>query len=148
MTKQAQQILQTGIGYRYESYMNSGVRNFTEVVTFETTELGNDDIFLTMCYLYHLKLDLRKHRGILISEITTAVSNYLSIPIELLEAIWVCSDIKGCFKQYGDWSASINNYTTVQFTDKYMLISDLGIDGCLIVYRQGTVLLSEGSNHA
>lgn len=147
MTKQAQQILQTGIGYRYESFMGSGVRNFTEVVTFETIELGNDDIFLTMRYLYHLKVDLRKRRNTLISEITNAVSHYLGISKDLLEAIWVCADVKSCFKQYGTWAASINNYTVVQFTDKYMLISDIGIDGCLIAYRRGTVILSEGNFH-
>lgn len=73
-------------GYRVESIIDYHERNLENIVTFETEELGNEDIFCTIKKLYDL--DCNK------DELISILSKEFDCKTDELCGVWLCNPDK------------------------------------------------------
>lgn len=121
-------------GYRNERAYGSGVRSLTEVVAFETKELGNTDIYDTLKRVYSVPLDLRVNRDKLNEQVFKWVENVMQASRRDINVIWVCYSLQSVITHYG---TSDNLIFNVRFNGDFLIISDLGDEGCLVAYKTG-----------
>lgn len=121
------------VGYRtLESSFNGIISLFKDVLEYETLELGNVDIYLTMRELYNIKLDLRWKRQKCNEIVMQFLRNkYRGIDIY---CVWLCSDIQDVKRLYARNGESI---IRVYLPDNALLVSNLGPDGKLYVIHKG-----------
>lgn len=117
------------VGYRtLESSFNSIVAPFEDVLEYETLELGNVDIYLTMRELYNIKLDLRwkcqKCNEIVMQFLR---NKYRGTGIY---CVWLCDDIQDVKRLYARNGEEI---IRVYLPDNALLVSNLGPDGKLYI---------------
>lgn len=119
-------------GFRSETCYGSGISCFADVLNYETKELGNVDIYLTMRDIYGIKLDLRKNKD----KLNDTVLLWLMLNLHVnhttdLSCVWLCSDVKNVSKYYGN-----ANLVRIDFskTQGWFIVSDLAAEGCLVVF--------------
>lgn len=124
----AQSIIRTGVGYR-NVYDTSGITDFATVLDFETGELGNKDIYLTLRNVFGYKLlDLRKSHKTLNMLVQQYICHYFMCGIDKLKCVWLCSTIAEVENMYG-----CEDIRQIFLPNEYMIVSDLGYDGVLVV---------------
>ena len=115
------------VGYRtLESSFNSIVAPFEDVLEYETLELGNVDIYMTMRELYNIKLDLRWKR----QKCNEIVMQFLRNKYRCtgIHCVWLCDDIQDVKRLYARNGEEI---IRVYLPDNALLVSNLGPDGKL-----------------
>ena len=118
-------ILSTHLGFRCETLYGAGVRDISEVVRYETTELRNSDIYLTCRDLYGISLDLRKSRKWLNEIVLYEIERRLKTPINQVECLWVCSEAREVVQVY-----NCRDIDCIEFKDTpLMVVSDMGREG-------------------
>ena len=121
------------IGYRtLASSFDSILVPFNEVLEFETKELCNVDIYLTMRERYNLKVDLRWNRD----KCNAVVRNFLKEKYKGLElfCVWLCESPYNVKELYAHGDEEI---IKVILPNNALLVSDLGYDGRLYIIHSG-----------
>ena len=121
------------IGYRTkDSSFNKILVPFKEVLEYETKELGNVDIYLTMRELYNIQIDLRwskdRCNNIIIGYIKQRFRN-----IEPL-CVWLCESQYAVKELYAKDNEEI---IRVILPGNALLVSNMGYDGKLYVIHSG-----------
>ncbi len=132
-------------GFRTESFSGSGVRDPMEVIEFEIKELCNTDIveFVQEEYGLLTHLDVENQIELIdichknIKEILETIKNYVLDyfkvdSVEELEAVWLAEyeRVKSFYndgEEDGIYEVSLNR--------KFLVLSDLDIDGALFVFK-------------
>lgn len=114
-------------GYRNPGFQGSGITDPIEVATFEREDLGNEDI-----------QDTLHDKKLIESRSFCAVLRYLEgmMGKGYTACVWVCPSVDDIIENYSydEPLQTVDRYT---FTD-YIVISNLGSDGLLVLYRAGT----------
>ena len=121
------------IGYRTQnSSFNSIVVPFKDVLEFETKELGNVDIYLTMRERYGLKIDLRwkkdKCNAIILEYFKKKYKGVVPL------CVWLCDSPYSVKQLYSHGNEPI---IKVILPDSAIIASDLGYEGRLYVIHSG-----------
>lgn len=113
------------IGYRIPGFQSSQVTDPVAIAIYENREFRNTDI---QAMLY-------KKRLIKSPTLREAVA-YLNRKKKdgYIGAVWVCKSKKECIRHYSDEDSPADSLERWSFTD-YVIISDLGDDGILVIYR-------------
>lgn len=132
LSRESQIILANGYGYRNDFAYGSGVDNIFEIIDFEVFELGNNDVFYTCRELYDLKLDIRKKK-----ECFQKIKLFLTsvFGTNKLYGLWLTSEDN--VRKYYDGNSApyISVYEIPKKYGEVLVISDLGVDGCLCVSK-------------
>lgn len=143
MTKECEIILKNGYGYRDDTVYGSGITNPIEIMSFEILELCNLDIPKTLNsqfkkYGYNFKTyDYKTEKKILEmvehnkQELLKLLIGYFNLNRLNVSAYWLCATKQDVKKIYnGDYP------TKYKFdNNNYIILSDLGIDGVLVVSK-------------
>lgn len=128
-------IMKEKAGYRYEDMYNSGIIDFAEVLDFETTQFGNDDIYESVSALYGIELK----NGTSPADVPEARENNESIldffkkklGTDTLYCKWLCVSKEDVICSY---DAPQEQVTRWVIPGKMMIASYiLGADGLLVV---------------
>ena len=121
------------IGYRtkYSSF-NKILVPFKEVLEYETKELGNVDIYLTMRELYNIQIDLRWSKD----RRNNIVLEYINKKYRGIEplCVWLCESIYAVKELYAKGNEEI---IRVILPGNALLVSNMGYDGKLYVIHSG-----------
>jgi len=122
------------VGYRNSGFQGSGITDPIEIAKWEHGEFQNEDIQYT---LFNKKLIKKRS----FSEALKFIGNMYSQGYT--RCVWVCSTVEDLVENYTyedeDPLEFVDRYT---FTD-YEIISDLGDEGLLVLYRPGSVEIEE-----
>lgn len=143
-------LIATGCGFRTDECSDDTYHTPTEILDFEINELYNDDIPDTLKKLYNFNVKN-------ITEIDNFIKKQLRSNYEL---IWLVSDpldaielYSSNHKRYSNLESAIHKstkepipVTKYLLPQKYLIISDIGIDGILIAYPVDTKLRSREIN--
>lgn len=133
----AQNIMQTRMGFRSESYSGSMVRDLKEVVSYELG-MGNNDIIKFCQEQYHLDVESPDEDSILAdrlyyeSGVWQVVKERLGDP-KGCDALWLTS-LKGVTGKY--LGGGNYDYDLYILPPRFMVLSDLGEDGILVAYKK------------
>lgn len=128
-------IMRERAGYRYDDMYNSGVIDFAEVLDFETTQFGNDDIYESVTALYGIELK----NGTSPADIPEARENNEAIldffkkelGTDILYCKWLCVSKEDVTNAY---EVSQENVARWVIPGKMMIASYiLGADGLLVI---------------
>lgn len=156
ISKQAQQILNSKIGYRYLDQIDDDYHYPKEIINFEINELGNTDIGDTMLKFYGFKFDQQLHGTCanpgVDSMMIQKLSNWLCEHSEDddFELVWVTATKKEALDGYSDLgdefsqgnSGHLEKWNFTGDPD-FKIISDLGSEGQLIAYTDSKVEVDE-----
>lgn len=121
------------IGYRtkYSSF-NKILVPFKEVLEYETKELGNVDIYLTMRELYNIQIDLRWSKD----RCNNIVIDYIKQRFRNIEplCVWLCESPYAVKELYAKDNEEI---IRVILPGNALLVSNMGYDGKLYVIHSG-----------
>jgi len=132
LSKECERMILNGFGYRSEAYSGSGERRVLEVVMYEITELGNNDIIETMTSLYgtdtHLWHEISDPYDY--NDFYLAMNHILlhKLPIPVNYALWLANR-DAVVELYG--TNLVQRYSVGQA----IVLSDLGHDGVLFGYH-------------
>ena len=125
-------MISTGQGYRNNS-ISSGVKSLSDIITYETCELYNEDIFDFMKKYYD---DYN------VDNLTTAdsvdytlqyLSTLLNTTVDNLKGVWLTTH-QDVLDVYCPDGCDVDIETVYIHEHKMIPISDLGRDGTLFVY--------------
>lgn len=152
ISKQAQQILNSKIGYRCLDQTDDDYHYPKEIINFEMNELGNTDIGDTMLKFYGFKFDNQLHGTCanpgVDSMMIQKLSNWLCKHSKSgdFELVWVTATKKQALDSYSDQDdmLSKNEAGRLEKWDfshdpDFKIISDLGAEGQLIAYTDENV---------
>lgn len=144
LSKEAEQVLETGIGYRCLDQATSDFGEYKPMDVFddEINNLGNEDIPDTIENLYHNKLIKPKDIDIFCKFILKSdYYNVIWLTSDPLDAVEYYSD---GYKRFDNLSSAIHNDGTSIPVNKYilpkkrLLLSDLGNEGQLFAYAENS----------
>lgn len=121
------------IGYRTkDSSFNKILVPFKDVLEYETKELGNVDIYLTMYERYNLNIDLRWG----IEKCNNIILDFFRKKYKGVEpvCIWLCKSIYDVEELYAKGNEEI---IRVILPDNAVMASNMGYEGCLYVIHIG-----------
>lgn len=121
------------IGYRTkDSSFNKILVPFKEVLEYETKELGNVDIYLTMRELYNIQIDLRWSKD----RCNNIVIGYIKQRFRNIEplCVWLCESTYTVKELYAKDNEEI---IRVILPGNALLVSNMGYDGKLYVIHSG-----------
>ena len=121
------------IGYRTkDSSFNKILVPFKEVLEYETKELGNVDIYLTMRELYNIQIDLRWSKD----RCNNIVIGYIKQRFRNIESlcVWLCESPYAVKELYAKDNEEI---IRVILPGNALLVSNMGYDGKLYVIHSG-----------
>lgn len=128
ISREAIRILASGIGFHSDDYSSLlGKNRPKDVIDFEINKLGNTDIpeFIASHYQDDCGKDVVK--------IDSVIKNLLHS--DYYSLIWLCATPCDVSKQnYADRFESIYQVNLPRNSAQYMLVSDLGQEGCLLAY--------------
>lgn len=127
LSKTAAQIVATNNGYRNDFLFDGNDHRILDVISYEHAELGNDDIFDFVKKIYHI--NIIKHPD----EFNTWLETIFQTSVDHLFGYWVTTK-DSCISLYTD--ALDDEITKLTLPTNYLILSDLSIDGCLIVTDQ------------
>ena len=121
------------MGYRTEdSEFDTVLVPFKKVLEYETKELSNVDIYLTMREKYGLHIDLRWNKD----KCNQIVLNYIYQRLKGVEpyCVWLCESPQDVKRLYSRGSSRL---LEVFLPDHAIIVSDLGFEGKLYVVSAG-----------
>ena len=121
------------IGYRTkDSSFNKILVPFKDVLEYETKELGNVDIYLTMRELYNIQIDLRWG----IERCNNIILDFFRKKYKGVEpvCVWLCKSIYDVEELYAKGNEEI---IRVILPDNAIMASNMGYEGCLYVIHIG-----------
>lgn len=127
LSKTATQIVTANTGYRNDFLFDGDDHQILAVIAYEHDELGNDDVFDFVKKIYHI--DIVKHPD----EFKAWLEKVFQTNVTNLFGYWLTSE-DNCIELYTD--ALDNEITKLTLPTNYLILSDLSIDGCLIVTDQ------------
>lgn len=127
LSSTALQIVAANNGYRNDFLFDGDDHQILAVISYEHDELGNDDIFDFIKKSYHI--DIVKQPD----EFKTWLETIFQIRVDHLFGYWLTTK-DNCIELYTD--ALDNEITKLTLPTNYLILSDLSIDGCLIVTDQ------------
>ena len=130
MSTAAKTIMHTRRGYRNEyDLCHARMDCFATVLAYETMELGNRDIYHTVKSYYGLdKLNLRQSRENINNIILNIFAEHFKCNPTTLKCCWMCAELEDAIRYYGN-----DDLKQVVFTSRFLIASDLGREGVLIV---------------
>lgn len=123
----AAQIVATNYGYRNEFLFDGHDHQILRVIAYETNELGNGDIFSFIKTNYHI--NIVKHPD----DFKAWLESVFQTTVDKLFGYWVTSQAS-CLDLYID--TVDDEITKLTLPSDYLILSDLSVDGCLIVTNQ------------
>ena len=125
LSKEAVELLRSGIGFRDDTCYGSGVENFSDIIAYETFTLCNTDILRKCRELYELNLDLRKKKE------------------SIQRILYYIYDYYKTDRIYAKWFGLRENVRVLYGSEisvyripiNSLIVSDLGYDGCLFVSK-------------
>ena len=118
-------MIQSKIGYRDDTAYNSGICNFSDILSYEVFELGNEDILRMFKNFYGLKINLRNKKKSIEKILNFCYNRYNS---KVLYAKWLTTK-ENVLELYGN---TISEYA---IPDDFLVASDLEKDGVLFVSK-------------
>lgn len=126
LSKSAEILISNNIGYRCDNTYGSGVKDFKDILHYETCELYNEDIYLTLTSLYGFDTNNE-------DDIIDFCKSKLNTNSKLV-AKWVCTSKEECIEIYCDEHITPEIEEFI-LPDNYLIVSDLSSQGQLIVYE-------------
>lgn len=127
LSKTAAQIVTDNIGYRNDYLFDGNGHQILDVIAYEHDELGNTDIFDFVKKMYHI--NITKHSD----KFKAWLETIFQTGVDHLFGYWVTTE-DSCISLYTD--TLDDEITKLTLPTNYLILSDLSIDGCLIVTDQ------------
>lgn len=131
LSKLTQNIVDTNIGYRNDYLFDGNDFLIMDVIEYEKNELGNDDIHDFIKSQYNIKP----------KDIKAWLESKFNTKVDKLYGYWLSSKL-GIDTYIDSFDDLI---TEIPLPDKYIILSDLGNDGCLIVSPKPKSELTENA---
>ena len=127
LSNTASQIIAFNKGYRNDFLFDGDDHQILDVISYENDELGNDDIFDFIKKIY--RIDIVKNSD----EFKTWLEKIFQTSVDNLFGYWLTSK-DSCIALYTD--TLDDEITELTLPMDYLILSDLSVDGCLIVTNQ------------
>lgn len=127
LSNTAAQIVAANKGYRNDFLFDGDDHQILDVISYENDELENDDIFDFIKKIYHI--DIIKNPD----EFKTWLENVFQTRADNLFGYWLTTK-DSCIDLYAD--TLDDEITKLPLPTDYLILSDLSVDGCLIVTNQ------------
>lgn len=143
LSKEAYDLLQSGVGYRDEELYGDHVTDIKDVVRHETFTLGNQDIPYTILSLYGSILQ-KEEKELLQSclqddDLSDQIYDFQNLIFSLAKketgkehpiCKWLAS--KEIVTKY--YNGNVDTIVCYDIPDRYAILSDLGRDGVLVAF--------------
>lgn len=127
LSNTAAQIVAANKGYRNDFLFDGDDHHILDVISYENDELGNADISDFIKKVYHIDIVNNP------DDFKTWLENVFQTSIDKLFGYWLTSK-DSCIALYTD--TLDDEITKLTLPSDYLILSDLSVDGCLIVTNQ------------